>query len=161
MAKYKAGDKVRVKDHRVNGKNIFWSPYMDKMFGKIVTIKCVLGDGTYHIEEMEFSWCDEMFEGLADTTGNEVIDLLMEKLGVKVNEKFEINGGYYNPYYFDEIGNIRGISGYKGNSWLSELIHGAVKIKKIPKPEIKEMTIEEIEKELKLQKGSLRVKGGD
>lgn len=158
MAKYKVGDKVRVKDHPVDV-GPAWVPSMDKFCGKIVTIKGITRDGLYEIKESCFVFCDDMLEDLS--TGNEIIDLLMKKLGVEIDEKFEINGSFYNPYKITEKGYLIDRDGDKRSDYLAELILGEHTIKKIPKPEIKEMTVAELEEALKFPKGTLRVKGDE
>lgn len=161
MAKYKVGDKVRVKNYPVNvGPG--WAMGMDRMLGKIVKICKVTSRGWYQIEDSYYEWCDEMFEGLVQkTTGNEIIDLLMKKLGVEVGEEFEIVGSIYSPYKITEKGFLIDCDGDERNDILAELILGQRTIKKIPKPEIKEMTVAELEEALKLPKGTLRVKEDD
>lgn len=160
MAKYKVGDKVRVKNYPVNvGPG--WAMGMDRMLGKIVKICKVTSRGWYQIEDSYYEWCDEMFEDLVQTTGNEIIDLLMKKLGVKIDEEFEIIGSIYSPYKITEKGLLIDCDGDERNDLLAELILGQRTIKKIPKPEIKEMTVAELEKALKLPKGTLRVKEDD
>lgn len=161
MAKYKVGDKVRVKSYPINvGPG--WAMGMDRMLGKIVKICKVTPRGWYQIEDSYYEWCDEMFEGLVQkTTGNEIIDLLMKKLGVEINEEFEIIGSIYSPYKITEKGFLIDCDGDERNDILAELILGQRTIKKIPKPEIKEMTVAELEKALKLPKGTLRVKEDD
>ena len=81
-------------------------------------------------------------------TGNRVIDVLMEELGVEIGEEFEIEDALFNPYRIRKDGYL--VSRDGDISWfcLAELVLGERTIKKIPKPEIKEMTIAEIEKEL-------------
>lgn len=161
MAKYKVGDKVRVKDYPVNvGPG--WAMGMDRMLGKIVKICKVTSRGWYQIEDSYYEWCDEMFEGLVQkTTGNEIIDLLMKKLGVEIDEEFEVIGSIYSPYKITEKGFLIDCDGDERTDILAELILGQLTIKKIPKPEIKEMTIAELEEALKLPKGTLRVKEDD
>lgn len=161
MAKYKVGDKVRVKDYPVNvGPG--WAMGMDRMLGEIVKICKVTSRGWYQIEDSYYEWCDEMFEGLVQkTTGNEIIDLLMKKLGVEIDEEFEIIGSIYSPYKITEKGFLIDCDGDERTDILAELILGQLTIKKIPKPEIKEMTIAELEEALKLPKGTLRVKEDD
>lgn len=158
--KFKVGDKVRVKDNPVNVEP-GWVIDMDKMLGKIVTISRVTPRGWYHIEEFDYTWCDEMFEDMVQTTGNEIIDLLMKKLGVEIDEEFEIIGSIYNPYKITEKGSLIDRDGDERTDLLAELILGQRTIKKIPKPEIKEMTVAELEEALKLPKGTLRVKGDE
>ena len=158
MAKYKVGDKVRVKDHPVDvGPG--WTMDMDKMLGKIVTISTVTSRGWYRLEDSYYTWCDEMFEGLAQTTGNEVIDLFMKKLGVEVDEEFEIKGSSFNPYHFNKQGKLFDNMFDERPGALLNLIYGEKEIKKIPK--IKEMTVAELEEALKIPKGTLRVKRDD
>lgn len=160
MAKYKVGDKVRVKDYPVNvGPG--WAMGMDRMLGKIVKICKVTSRGWYQIEDSYYEWCDEMFEDMVQTTGNEIIDLLMKKLGVEIDEEFEIIGSIYSPYKITEKGFLIDCDGDERNDLLAELILGQRTIKKIPKPEIKEMTVAELEEALKLPKGTLRVKEDD
>lgn len=160
MAKYKVGDKVRVKNYPVNvGPG--WTMGMDRMLGKIVKICKVTSRGWYQIEDSYYEWCDEMFEDMVQTTGNEIIDLLMKKLGVKIDEEFEIIGSIYNPCKITEKGFLIDCDGDERTDLLAELILGQRTIKKIPKPEIKEMTVAELEEALKLPKGTLRVKEDD
>lgn len=160
MAKYKVGDKVRVKDHPINvGPG--WAMGMNEMLGEIVTIREVMPRGWYLIEGSYYEWCDEMFEDMIQTTGNEIIDLLMKKLGVEINEEFEIIRSIYSPYKITEKGFLIDCDGDERNDILAELILGQRTIKKIPKPEIKEMTVAELEEALKLPKGTLRVKEDD
>ena len=158
MAKYKVGDKVKVKDDPIDvGPG--WVMGMDEMLGKIVTIRKITPNGGYRIEGSYYEWCDEMFEGLAQkTTGNEIIDLLMKKLGVEIDEEFEVIRSIYSPYKITEKGSLIDCDGDERTDTLAELILGERTIKKIPKPEIKEMTIAELEEALKLPKGTLRVK---
>lgn len=152
MAKYKVGDKVRVKDHGVDvGPG--WVDSMNHMMGKIATISDISDMGYYRIEEEAYWWCDEMFEGLVESvdnslesTGNEIIDLLMKKLDVKIDEEFEIELGCLSPYHFDKNGILINSCGDATKAWIAEMIYGEVEIKKIPKP--KEMTMQELEKAL-------------
>lgn len=161
MAKYKVGDKVRIKNYPVNvGPG--WAMGMDRMLGKIVKIRKVTSKGWYQIENSYYEWCDEMFEDLVSkTTGNEIIDLLMKKLGVEIDEEFEIIRSIYNPYKITEKGFLIDCDGDERNDILAELILGQRTIKKIPKLEIKEMTVAELEEALKLPKGTLKVKEDD
>ena len=160
MAKYKVGDKVKVKDYPINvGPG--WVMGMDEMLGKIVKIREVMPSGEYRIEGSYYAWCDEMFEDMVQTTGNEIIDLLMKKLGVEVDEEFEVIRSIYSPYKITEKGSLIDCDGDERTDTLAELILGERTIKKIPKPEIKEMTVAELEEALKLPKGTLRVKEDD
>ena len=165
MVKYKVGDKVRVKDYPVDvGPG--WVEGMNEMLGKIVKIRRVTPSGCYRIEGSYYEWCNEMFEDmvqedLVQTTGNEIIDCLMKKLGVEINGEFEVIGSFYNPCKITEKGFLIDCEGDKRNDILVQLILGQRTIKKIPKPEIKEMTVAELEEALKLPKGTLRVKEDD
>lgn len=162
MAKYKVGDTVIVKSGRTSRKSVPWCDPMDEFLGKTVTIRQVDGDdNTYRIKGTSYWFCEEAFEGLANSTGNEVIDLLMEKLGVEIGEEFEIIGSGCSPFHFRTDGKLVDKDGFKWSSHIGFLAFGIYEIKKIPKPEIKEMTVAELEETLKLPKGSLRVKGDD
>lgn len=147
MAKYKVGDKVRVKDYPVNlGPG--WVSDMDEMLGKIVTISRVMPVGRYQIEDSYYSWCDEMFEGLAQTTGNEVIDLLMRKLDVEIDEEFKVDD-VVGILHFKKDGML--VDEYKNKRVvvLLQLVLGDYNhIKNIPKPEPKEMTMEQLQEAL-------------
>lgn len=96
-------------------------------------------------------------------TGNKVIDLLMQGLGIEVDEEFMIKGDYeeYSPHHFNVKGELRDKNGNPSKGELMGLIYGKSEIKKIPKPEIKEMTVAELEEALDIPKGTLRVKGDE
>lgn len=147
MAKYKVGDKVRVKDHPIDvGPG--WVESMDKMLGKIVTISRVTPGWWYQIEEFGYSWCDKMFEGLANSTGNEVIDLLMKKLDVEIDEEFKVDD-VVGILHFKKDGML--VDEYENERIivLSHLVLGDYNhIKKISKPEVKEMTMEQLQEAL-------------
>ena len=67
MSKYKVGDRVVVisEEKTKDLKNNFMLLSDMKSFcGETVTIKEVDFDGTYRIEECDYWWCDEFFEGL-------------------------------------------------------------------------------------------------
>ena len=71
--KYKVGDKVRIrkdlKSKRADGSyedyGIAVNKDMEKLAGKVVTIKCV-NERLYTIEEYSYVWTDKMFEDYAD-----------------------------------------------------------------------------------------------
>jgi len=82
--KYKKGDKVRVRNwaamerefgvdeyHWIKTPLYNFTPMMGKYCGKTVTIKEVYDD-YYKIEEDNFSWTDDMFEGYAFEYGEKV-----------------------------------------------------------------------------------------
>lgn len=108
-------------------------------------------------------WCDESDLELLEEkkmTGNKVINVLMEELGVEIDEEFEIEGyTQYSPYHFNKRGELRDKNIHASSVELLEIICNNAKIQKIHKLETKEMTIEEIEKELGIPKGTLRIKG--
>lgn len=67
--KYKVGDKVRVREDLVNGREYGGITfYMDGWKGKVVTISFIDSLGCYEIAEDEDKWCwtDEMFEDVSD-----------------------------------------------------------------------------------------------
>lgn len=78
-------------------------------------------------------------------TSNEVINVLMKKLGVEVGEKFNIERVIYNPFYFDEHGNLFDNNGGSREDYIGYLALGEYNIQKVF---VKEMTVSEIEKEL-------------
>jgi hypothetical protein len=82
--KYKVGDKVRVKSLEWYNKNknnletvkcsfdLHFIPEMVELCGCIVTIKAIYSR-TYKIKESEYSWTDDMFEGLVEDTIQPVV----------------------------------------------------------------------------------------
>lgn len=82
-------------------------------------------------------------------TRNKVINTLMEELGVEVGEEFEIAGwDGTSPYHFNEDGELIDSYNLDSEPELLGLIYKRSTIKKVKKPEAKEMTVAEIEKEL-------------
>lgn len=92
MAKYKVGDKVRVREdliedkpYAMEGKSPFWVPVggMLNFAGKIVTISEVCKN-SYHIKEYSCEWTDEMFDDslnwkvVITPKGNETLGRLYE-----------------------------------------------------------------------------------
>lgn len=67
MAKYKIGDKVKVREDLKGGENyndVYCNDEMAKLAGEIVTIDDVDAEGDYHIEEDMFCcwWSEKMFD---------------------------------------------------------------------------------------------------
>ena len=67
MAKYKIGDKVRIREDLKGGKrynDVYCNDEMAKLAGKIVTIDDIDIEGDYHIVEDvdNYWWSEEMFE---------------------------------------------------------------------------------------------------
>lgn len=104
MAKYKVGDKVRVRSdlkcHKVyymedkeTGDSFVEG--MDELLGKVVTIKEINMFQKYRIEEMEYNWTDEMFEGLAEEPEFHVFDTVKHnKYGIgTVIETHKLSSG--------------------------------------------------------------------
>lgn len=80
--KYKVGDKVKVRSDLEENKGYggwYTSEGMVKMRGEIVTIIGVKSS-SYELEENNFRWTDEMFEGLEDDelTAEEAIRIQAE-----------------------------------------------------------------------------------
>lgn len=138
--KFKVGDKIRVADRttHMNGKTgeikyydgSSWRPYQVQIYG-----------------ESELLWLEsdemELVEEAKEMTGFEV---LLKHWGLKVGEKFNIEGDNYNPYYFNESGNMFDCDDDKRDSYnVWKIVTGRSKIEKI---KVKEMTIADIEKEL-------------
>lgn len=149
--KFKPGDKIRVVDYtpNINGKTgeikyfdgSSWRPYQVQVYG-----------------ESELLWLDSDEIELVEEkkmTGNKAIDALMEELGVEVGEEFIIKGDYeeYSPHHFNAKGELKDRNDCSSNSELMDLIYGKLEIKKIPKKEVKEMTIGEIQELLKEKYG--------
>lgn len=79
--KYKVGDKVKVRSDLEKHKGYggwYTSEGMVKIRGEIVTIRGVKSS-SYELEENDFRWTDEMFEGLAEElTAEEAIKVLVD-----------------------------------------------------------------------------------
>ena len=95
MAKYKVGDKVRVRSdlkedtryymEKSDIGNIVNRQMLD-LAGATVTIQNITSRGKYHIEESIWTWTDEMFEGLADET----TDITTKEIKLEGDMKFKI-----------------------------------------------------------------------
>lgn len=106
MAKYKVGDKVRVRsDLKLNKpysmddgetKDIIVSGMM-KFSGEVVTINNIIC-GKYKIEGDCFTWTDAMFEGLAEQKFHEFDTVKHSKYGIGT----VVSVGYFVLVDFDE-----------------------------------------------------------
>lgn len=96
--------------------------------------------------DMQCWWCGESWLELLEEEEMTPFEVLLNHWGIKVGEKFNIDGGVFNPYHFDEDGYLYDSDGEKsGVGILAEMLAGEMKIEKI---KVKEMTIADIEKEL-------------
>lgn len=112
MAKYKVGDKVRVRSDLVVGKAYSgkgFVPRMKEHLGQIVTIKCLDADCVEYYQILEdsikFQWTDEMFEGLAE----EEYHMSAEEVLQWLKDNYE--GGNYRKcfgrdYLINELFNV-------------------------------------------------------
>lgn len=115
MSKYKVGDRVVVISEEEADKKQDVDPGfvndMKQYCGKTVTIKDVkkLGCGStnYYIEEAEWAWCDEFFEGLEKDTVEKAKDLVFNPIT-------------FNPKALDAYGALEKASQY-GKDHLREL----------------------------------------
>jgi hypothetical protein len=94
ISKYRVGDKVVVADLDHSGSYNGWgvASTMLDYIGKTVTIKHVSlnsGYSTYHLEEVGFTWTDEMFEGLAPQKLTQVTPPF--KIGDKVTVRVDLS----------------------------------------------------------------------
>lgn len=108
-AKYKVGDKVKVReDLRVDSMHSgcwFILP-MKNFIGKTLTIKTV-GPSYYEVTENKFFWGEEMFEGLAEDTK---ISSAKYKVGdeVKVREDLVVNAVYDGCLFASPMQTLKG-----------------------------------------------------
>lgn len=98
MAKYKIGDKVRIRDDLKYGEWYYMHAFgesqmvnedMIEKAGQIVTIKDFDTSGCYYIEEDCWHWTDEMFSGLSETTKKYPVSDL--RVGDKVRVREDLN----------------------------------------------------------------------
>ena len=156
--KFKVGEKVKIKKNLKEGYDFkyYVADEMEKFKGKTVTIYSVNSEA-YRIEEdnMSWDWTEDMFEGLAIITKEELFKM---PIGTKITTDLEENN------IFVKIGENDFCNDYRDhiedddiNEDLS-LDYCGDKIIEIQEPtyrtiyraetEVKEMTIAEIEKEL-------------
>lgn len=101
-SQFKVGDKVRVKHDLKVGEIYYmlnsdvWHTVISDMLqfaGKVVTIKRVAKD--YRINEGDYLWCDEMFEGLVEEAP--------KSPKLKVGQKLRLRKDLKEGFYGDEL----------------------------------------------------------
>ena len=163
--KYKAGDKVRVrKDLKINlsyGDDVF-AEGMEKFKGKPVTIDYIERE-KYCIQEdnNNWAWTDEMFEGLTQFAKSDLQrgDIVTDSDGdISVFDGEKLVGSTLEIDYLNET-----LGTDDGDCQIVK-VERPVELETIwerSSDELTEMTIEEIENELGLASGSLRIKKED
>ena len=156
--KFKVGEKVKIKKNLKEGYDFkyYVADEMEKFKGKTVTIYSVNSEA-YRIEEdnMSWDWTEDMFEGLAIITKEELFKM---PIGTKITTDLEENNIFVKVGENDFCNNDRDhIESCDVNDDLSLKYFGN-KIIEIQEPnytiiykedkQVKEMTIAEIEKEL-------------
>lgn len=97
--------------------------------------------------DTDYDYSMDMIEHVEEKkrTSNVVTNVLMDVLGVEVGEEFNVPASMHNPFYFREDGKLVDKEGLIRIDTFGELAMG---IRDIQKISAKEMTLEEIEKEL-------------
>lgn len=158
--KFKVGEKVKIKKNLKEGYDFkyYVADEMEKFKGKTVTIYSVNSEA-YRIEEdnMCWDWTEDMFEGLAIITKEELFKM---PIGTKITTDLEENNIFVkvgeNDFCNDNADHIEDVN-IKDDLTINCDYYGN-KIVEIQEPtyntiykadtEVKEMTIAEIEKEL-------------
>ena len=157
--KFKVGEKVKIKKNLKEGYGFkyYVADEMEKFKGKTVTIYSVNSEA-YRIEEdnMSWDWTEDMFEGLAIITKEELFkmpigtkittDLEENNIFVKVGENDFCNNDCDHIEY-DNIKEDLSLDYYKEGKIIEIQEPNYTTIYKEDK-QVKEMTIAEIEKEL-------------
>lgn len=160
--KFKVGDKVRIRKDLKEGDSfeIYVADEMEELAGKIVTITKVnktLASVRYVIDKDDgfYSWSEDMFEGLAQLTKEELFkmpigtkittDLEENNIFVKVGENDFCNNDCDHIEY-DNIKEDLSLDYYDGK--IIEIQEPNYTIIYKEDKQVKEMTIAEIEKEL-------------
>lgn len=160
--KFKVGDKVRIRRGLKKGDNykIYVNDDMEELAGRIVTITDAWDNngGRYEIDEDKvcYTWTEDMFEGLAIITKEELFkmpigtkittDLEENNIFVKVGENDFCNNDCDHIEY-DNIKEDLSLDYYKEGKIIEIQEPNYTTIYKEDK-QVKEMTIAEIEKEL-------------
>lgn len=156
--KFKVGEKVKIKKNLKEGYSFkyYVADEMEKFKGKTVTIYSVNSEA-YRIEEdnMSWDWTEDMFEGLAITTKEELFAMPLGTI-IKTDEKEHnifVKVGE-NDFCNDDADHIESCDvnddlslKYFGNKIIEIQEPNYTTIYKEDK-QVKEMTIAEIEKEL-------------
>ena len=156
--KFKVGEKVKIKKNLKEGYDFkhYVADEMEKFKGKTVTIYSVNSEA-YRIEEdnMSWDWTEDMFEGLAIITKEELFkmpigtkittDLEENNIFVKVGENDFCNNDCDHIEY-DNIKEDLSLDYYEGK--IIEIQEPNYTIIYKEDKQVKEMTIAEIEKEL-------------
>ena len=89
MNKFKIGDKVRLRDDLKVGEEygeVSFSSSMNKLKGKELTIEGMSLKGNYEIEESYFFLSDEMLEKVNDVNTDNLLEFVLDKLGISKEE---------------------------------------------------------------------------
>lgn len=163
---FKVGDKIRIrqwddmaKEFGIdkNGDIKALSGFIQEMrplCGKKAKIGEIYGNCVF-LEDFEdcegldtdYDYSMDMIEHVEEEkmTSNAVTNALMKVLGVEVGEEFNVLASVHNPFHFREDGHLVDKEGLIRADTFGEL---AMCIRDIQKISAKEMTLEEIEKEL-------------
>lgn len=156
--KFKVGEKVKIKKNLKKGYGFkyYVADEMEKFKGKTVTIYSVNSEA-YRIEEdnMSWDWTEDMFEGLAIITKEELFKM---PIGTKITTDLEENNIFVKVGENDFCNNDCDHIEYDNIKEDLSLDYYEGKIIEIQEPnyttiykedkQVKEMTIAEIEKEL-------------
>ena len=156
--KFKVGEKVKIKKNLKEGYDFkcYVADEMEKFKGKTVTIYSVNSEA-YRIEEdnMRWDWTEDMFEGLAIITKEELFKM---PIGTKITTDLEENNIFVKVGENDFCNNDCDLIEYDNIKEDLSLDYYEGKIIEIQEPnytiiykedkQVKEMTIAEIEKEL-------------
>lgn len=164
---FKVGDKVRIRqwDDMAEEFGMDGTDYIQTLEGFVELMRPLCGKkakiGSIHGERVsledfedcegldtDFSYSMDMIEHVEEKekmTSNAVVNLLMDILGVKVGEEFNVPISRNGPFHFREDGCLVDCKGSIRRDIFGEIAMGICSIQKVP---IKEMTFEEIEREL-------------